>query len=360
VLYDALQVRGGAEHVALTVARCHGAADLCVGYVDRGHFSRRALAGIEVLNLNARVPTAPGQALRLLRAFARNGRLPNDYQWALYSGSYAPVAVHRGLAARNVLYCHTPPRFIYDLKPYYRSSCPAWQRPLFERLVAYVKPRYEAAVQRMDAVIANSENVRRRLQQHLGIAAQVIHPPCCIEDLKWETPQGYYLSTARVEPYKRIEHIVEAFRHMPSQHLIVTSGGSDLGRLQRLAAGTSNIRFTDWVDRATLRTLLGGTIATIYLPHDEDFGISPIESMAAGKPVIGVAEGGLLETIVPGATGLLLEPAFGVEDLIAAVQTLTPARAAEMRSACERRARAFSVARFWRALAPILDGQSHP
>ena len=95
-----------------------------------------------------------------------------------------------------------------------------------------------------------------------------------------------------------------------------------------------------------MRSLIGGAIATIYVAQDEDFGMSPVESMAAGKPVIGVAEGGLLETVLPGETGTLLPSAFSAGDLAAAIAQLSPARAAAMRRAAEVRAAFFSRARF--------------
>ncbi|MBN2702197.1 MAG: glycosyltransferase, partial [Methylothermaceae bacterium] len=108
-----------------------------------------------------------------------------------------------------------------------------------------------------------------------------------------------------------------------------------------LAEGASNIQFVGWVDDEGLRCLIGRAVATIYLPRDEDFGMSPVESMAAGKPVIGVAEGGVLETVVDGKTGILLPPDPSPEAVCQAVKRLGPVRARTMREACEIRARRF-------------------
>jgi glycosyltransferase involved in cell wall biosynthesis len=91
---------------------------------------------------------------------------------------------------------------------------------------------------------------------------------------------------------------------------------------------------------------------------DEDFGMSPVESMAAGKPVIGVAEGGLLETVVDGETGLLLRPGFDASDVCAAVQTLTPSLAQAMRQACEARSKRFDTAHFVQRMREVLTGPS--
>ena len=86
------------------------------------------------------------------------------------------------------------------------------------------------------------------------------------------------------------------------------SGACERARLEALASGATNIVFLGEVAAQSLVDVLGRCVATIYLPRDEDFGMSPVKSMAAGKPVIGVADGGLLETVVDGETGILLPP----------------------------------------------------
>src|SRR5690606_17754944 len=145
---------------------------------------------------------------------------------------------------------------------------------------------------------------------------------------------------------KRVRTIIEAFLTMPDRQLVVASGGDQDVELRALARGATNIRFTGWIDDKELKVLIGGAIATIYIPVQEDFGMSPVESMAAGKPVIGVAEGGLLETIVHDETGLLLQPNPGVPDVVEAVRVLSEQRALEMRAACEARAELFTRDRF--------------
>ena len=91
--------------------------------------------------------------------------------------------------------------------------------------------------------------------------------------------------------------IVKAFKKMPDKRLVVVSGGADMPGIKQIAEESPNIEVLGWISEARLCDLMGRCIATIYIPRDEDFGISPVESMAAGKPVIGVQEGGLLETV---------------------------------------------------------------
>jgi glycosyltransferase involved in cell wall biosynthesis len=282
------------------------------------------------------------------------------YDWVLYSGSVAPEAVYNHPGGLNLYYCHTVPRFAYDLRHHYESSGPLLRRAGARILGAWTRSRYPRALRRMDRVIANSENVRCRLLRYIGVDAEVIHPPCDVAGYRWRGQGDYYLSTARLEPYKRVDLLVEAFRAMPEKRLVITSGGSCEEELRGMASGAPNIEVTGWVDRERLRELIGNCIATLYIPCDEDFGISPVESLAAGKPVIGVAEGGLLETLVQGETGVLIEPEPAVADLVSAVTAMNPEHAGALRAACERRAGAFSGERFLARMRTLVAGAAAP
>jgi len=358
VLYDFLLVRGGAERLTLTLLRDLPGVDLCFGFRDPQAFSEADIAGINTIDLGATTRLPVWRSLKVMRAFAHQTRFLDGYDWALFSGTNAPLAVHNHPAGANYYYCHTLPRFVYDLRDYYLQRYPLAVQPGLLALIAYVQPRYEQAIARMDTIIANSENVRSRLRRYLGRDAVVINPPCEVDYFQWGGQGGYYLSTARIEPFKRVDLLVETFKRMPDQRLIITSGGSQLLALRRLAADAPNITFTGWLDDAALRQLIGNAIATLYVAKDEDFGMSPVESMAAGKPVIGVAEGGLLETVLDGETGLLLPPELTAEAIANAVRTLNARRALTMREACERRARRFSREIFLEKMWAILPLQA--
>lgn len=354
VLYDYLHCRGGAEQVTLEIAQSVPHAELCCAYRDMEAFPHALLRDLKVIDLGTGFRDGILRNLGALYAFQRRTAFLADYDWAFFGGAFAPLgAIHRPTGP-NALYCHTIPRFIYDLKAYYLERTPRWRRPALKAMIGYVQPRYETALASIKTVVANSENVRGRLKRHLNREAQVIHPPCNIERFHWEGQGDYYLSTARLEPLKRVEIVVEAFKKMPEKRLMVASGGSELERLKTLAGGAANIRFTGWIDEEELQRLAGNAIATLYMARDEDFGMSPVESMAAGKPVIGAAEGGLLETVVPEKTGLLI-PA-DPEAVVEAVEALPPARAAAMRSGCEARAARFSTDRFRQAVRGVVDG----
>ncbi|NCA22469.1 MAG: glycosyltransferase, partial [Crocinitomicaceae bacterium] len=145
---------------------------------------------------------------------------------------------------------------------------------------------------------------------------------------------------------KRVDLIIEAFMNMPEKKLVVASGGSQLNFLRAMAGQSKNIYFLDWVCEEKLIELIGNSLASIYIPLDEDFGMSAVESMSAGKPVIGVAEGGLMESVIDGVTGILLPKNPQVEDICAAVHAMTKSMALSMRGSCEDRANYFSEANF--------------
>jgi len=358
VLHDYFESAEGGGKLSLILAKALD-ADLAYGFKtgDHPYFERGAFAGEEHdLGCNSRVPV--WRQLRLARFFQEKTLFLKAYDQAIYSGFYAPMAVINHDGKKNLYYCHTPPRFIYDQRYFYLSMIPFWQRPILLGLIYYIKPRYEKAITRMDTIIANSENVRHRLRRYLGYDAVVVYPPCETAHFRWQGQGDFYLSTARLDPLKRVDLIVRAFIKMPDKKLVITSGGPESDRLKRLARSATNITFTGWSGEETLRRLIGNTIATIYIPKEEDFGMSPVESMAAGKPVVGVAEGGLLESVLDGETGVLLRPDPREEDIIDAIRSMDRTTALRMRESCEERAQQFDAKVFIEKMRRVMEGSA--
>lgn len=324
ILYDYMQVKGGAESVTLTICNQIPEMDLVTAFTAPEAFPKAPIAAERIKTLVSPTSRPGWQVLKSALAFEHKTQFLKDYEMLIFSGSLAPLAIRHSRAAKNIYYCHTPPRFVYDLREYYLDAATRLQRPALKALIAYLQPRYEDAIGKMDKVLANSKNVQDRLQRFLGVDSEVLYPPVDTERFKWMSDGDYFLSTARLEPLKRVDLIVEAFKQMPDEKLIVTSGGSQLQALKRLAADASNIEFTGWVTEECLAELVGHCKATIYIPKDEDFGMSPVESIAAGKLVIGVNEGGVCESVVDGVSGILLDSAgFNIDRLISAVTSIT-------------------------------------
>lgn len=276
------------------------------------------------------------------------------YDLVICSGTWAIAASNNH---PSVWYCHTPARWLYHPHDSQEAVRAAIQNPLYRMLItSFIKPfsiywkqKDQKYVRQFDKIFCNSLNVRDRVKAYYGEEAHqkssVIYPPISTERFRWLGQKNFYLSTARLDSLKRVDRIVNAFKKIPDKNLVVISGGPDLDKLRISAAGFQNITVLGWVSESRLQNLIGSCIATIYIPVDEDFGMSPVESMAAGKPCIGVREGGLKETIIQGVTGYLCENA-SEEEIIAAITAMTPERALEMREPCISWSRKFSEQKF--------------
>jgi len=357
VLHDYFASAEGGGRLSFELARGIG-ADLGYGFKVKGHpfFEPGRFTGTEYqISTPVRLPV--WRQLRLARAFGRDTGFLHDYDAVLYSGFYSPLAVQHHSGKKNIYYCHTPPRYIYDQRDFFFSLIPGWQRPVLMGFNSYFRPKYEEAVAEMDVILANSGTVRDRIKKYLGLNSTIVHPPCDLNKFTWQEPKGFFLSTARLDPLKRVDMIVKAFQKLPDQRLVVVSGGTEFEHIVRLADGFDNIEVLGWVDEKMLQKLLSTCLATIYIPKDEDFGMSPVESMAAGKSVIGIAEGGLLETVVDGETGVLL-PAddISVSLISQTVNRFSRKLVMEMKEACEQRAALFSLDIFLRKMKTIIAG----
>ncbi len=231
IFYDFMAVNGGAEKLTQTLLDHLPGTDFCAAFVNPKVFPVIGSPGGRVFDLGADSKVPLWRILRVIWAFERDCPALVGYEWALFSGIYAPFAVTRRRRGRNILYCHTIPRFCFDLREHYMRKVPWIARPVLSALIAVVIRKYTRALARMDVVVANSENVRKRLLQHFGRDAVVVHPPVDIRRFQWGGDGGYYISLARLEDFKRVDVVVRAFMLMPHRRLVVASGGSELERL---------------------------------------------------------------------------------------------------------------------------------
>jgi len=353
VLYDYLQVKGGAEQVALSMAGHYPDSELVISSINANNFD---LSSSELVNTRAlqRFSTiSPLRVLKAINVFKHSNAYINQYDQLIYSGFYAPLAIQQRTLGNNIYYCHTPPRYLYDLKNYYEEKLGIVGSLLLQRFSEWYRPQYEDAIGQMDIVLANSKNVQNRLKRYLNIDSIVINPPVNIDQFRFLGQSDYYISLARLEPYKQVDKIIEAFKLMPDKKLLITSGGSDYHRLKKLANSANNITFTGWLQNTELAELLGNSIASIYIAKDEDFGMSPVESQASGKPVIGMADGGLLETVKHEETGLLINKNLVINDIIEAVDWMTPSKALGLKNRCINNAKQFGADIFFKKMGKV-------
>jgi glycosyltransferase involved in cell wall biosynthesis len=355
ILHDYFRFMEGGGRLSLILAQ-YLKADLGYGFKIKNHpfFDVHRIKGKE-FDLGVFGYLTGWRNIGLIQAFKNRTGFLKQYNTAVYSGFYAPMAVSNHSEGKNIYYCHTPPRFIYDQREFYLSRYPVWVHPVINSMVAFYQPQYEMAAKKMDCVVTNSNNVKKRIKKYLDLNATVVYPPCETEKFKWIGQEGYYLSAARLDPLKRVDVIVEAFKKMPDKRLVVISGGPEAKLISKNARKFRNIEFLGNVSDKLYHRLLGECIATIYIPKDEDFGMTPIESMAAGKPVIGVRAGGLVESIEHNETGILIPPTPVKEDVIEAVEQLDKRNAKIMMSSCQKRAKQFDVNIFISKISEILN-----
>lgn len=250
--------------------------------------------------------------------------------------------------ARHVCYCHTPMRYLWEMYPAYRNewtrSC--WKRTLIMPFANYMRLWDYASAARVDEFVANSENVRRRIWKTYRRKSKVIRPPVAVETFYWRAPEDYYLIVSELVPYKRVDAAVRAFNRN-GRKLRIVGDGPEYKSLRRIAA--SNVEFCGRVTDEDLRELYARCHAYV-MPGEEDFGISAVEALASGKPVIALARGGALD-IVPEFGGLLyLEP----EGLLQAIDLWDEMATEIDPHALQAYAALFSEAEFARQMRSIL------
>lgn len=218
----------------------------------------------------------------------------------------------------HICYCLAPTRYVWDLDAYIaREGFGAAVELGLRPLVAALRRWDYAAAQRVDHFIAISTEIQQRIQTFYDRDSVIIYPP--VDTARFQpsaTIEDYFLVVSRLIPYKRIDLAVQAATRL-GVPLKVGGKGRDLDRLKELAGPT--VEFLSYVPDADLPDLMARCKAFIF-PGLEDFGITPVQAQAAGRPVIAYAGGGALDTVIPSKTGVLFADTT-VDSLMAAMQS---------------------------------------
>ena len=207
-----------------------------------------------------------------------------------------------GAESFHLCYCYTPVRYAWDLYHTYMRSAGRLRRLAAAPVLSYLRQWDYAAARRVDAFVAISNAVRRRIEKHYGRTATVLHPPADIGFYRPAPPGergSYFFLMARHVPYKRTDLAVRAFNTL-GLPLYVAGGGPESRRLRAMAR--PNVRFFGPIDNVGARYMMARCKAFI-LPQEEDFGITSVEAQACGRPVIAYGRGGALDSVVDGVTG---------------------------------------------------------
>jgi glycosyltransferase involved in cell wall biosynthesis len=244
--------------------------------------------------------------------------------------------------ALHVCYMHTPTRWLWEDRVSYIDELPQprvikrFLQPLLHRLRQWDR----LAAERPDIILTNSEISRQRISRYYRRNAEIIHPPVDLSSIPLSNHSGsYWVTGGRLVAYKRFDLTVRAFAKL-NIPLKVFGIGPEYERLKKIAGPKTE--FLGRISDAEKIDVISGSIGFIH-PQIEDFGITAVEAMAAGKPVIAYGKGGACETVLPGITGLHLE-AQQWEDIGDAVIRFDPTTFD--RTAIRKHAEQFSKERF--------------
>jgi glycosyltransferase involved in cell wall biosynthesis len=239
----------------------------------------------------------------------------SDYDLVLTTNSACAKGVVTAPGTLNICYCYTPCRYLWDLYHEYTRDHPA--RFLMAPMAHWMRAWDRLAADRVDHFVAISHEVADRIERHYRRDSEVVYPPVDVERIRpnQRPPEDFYLVVSRLVSYKRVDLAVAAASRL-GRRLVVVGRGPEMKRLQAMAGPT--VEFRGWLDDAEITKLYAQCRALLF-PGYEDFGITPVEAQAAGRPVIAYARGGALETVVDGATGVFFEEQ-SIDALVAAIE----------------------------------------
>ena len=221
------------------------------------------------------------------------------------------VPVH----VKHICYCHSPPRYLWDMTDVYANDMTWMKRTIFRTLVPHLRKFDQSAACNVHHFIANSRFVADRIKLFYNRVAAVIHPPASVEHFDNCRPrEDFYLIVAQLVPYKRVDLAVQAFNR--SGHKLVVIGEGSQFKQLRAAAG-NNVQLLGKQPFSVLKDHYERCKAFVF-PGIEDFGITAVEAQAAGAPVIAVRSGGSLDTVLENQTGVFFDEQ-NVDSLIDAI-----------------------------------------
>ncbi len=311
IVHDWLTNLGGAERVVLAISQAFPQAPIFTSVYNTDKLPEFTQKNIQTSYLQ-HWPLAKShhQLYPLARMRAFESFDFKDYDIVISSSSAEAKSIITDSITLHVAYIHTPIRYYWSgYRDYLKSPGLGFLSPL-ARIILPLKIKKLrsfdfATAQRPDLILTNSKTVQNRTREYYKRDSTVIYPPVDIDrfDLKQAKEGDYYLVVSRLIPYKKVEIAVRAMSEL-GKRLIVVGTGSQKEKLEKKAG--PSIEFQGALSDDDITKLYLGSKALIFTA-DEDFGITPLESMAAGKPVICYGHGGATESIIDGVTGIYFD-----------------------------------------------------
>ena len=306
IVHDYFVQDGGAERVAIELARLLPSARIYTTFFDAQRFGGRIdPARVHTWPLAGRFDERRFRALLPLYPAYFSALDLRGYDLVVSSSSAFAKAIRTSHRHVHVAYIHAPMRFAWQFEAYERGSSLGRGARFAGRVLSRPLRTWDRRTsEQPDHLVASSRAVRERIRDWWGRDADVIYPPVDTDEVPLSTvDDGFLLVAARLLAYRRVDLAVDAATST-GRRLVVVGDGPEQRALERRAG--PSVTFEGYVPRARLLDLFARCSAYL-VPGEEDFGIAPVEAMAAGKPVVAINRGGSAETIVDGVTGVLFE-----------------------------------------------------
>lgn len=357
LVHDYLREYGGAERVLEVLHDMFPQAPVYTAYYNPEKLGRNLSDWDIRTSWMQRVPFA-NKLLSPFRLFAVMMFESFDFRgYDLVISSSSAVYMAKSVITKpetlHISYIHTPPRYLYGYTTAFDYKKRWWTRIGGMLINHIMRPIDFAVSQRPDVMVANSENIRRRIAKFYRRDSVVIYPPVDIEPfLKVKKQVGdYYIYFGRLDPGKRIDLLIEACNQLKAPFKIIGRGkGAEFEKLKKIAGPT--IEFLGFVPDDQMIPLIARAKALLLSSEDEDFGITPIEAQAAGTPVVALRAGGYLETVIEGKTGLFFDEPT-VASLVEVLQRFDPHRFKEID--CRKNAQCFAKEKFVKEVLQLIQ-----
>ncbi|MBI1833536.1 MAG: glycosyltransferase [Candidatus Andersenbacteria bacterium] len=352
IFHNYLDNIGGAERVTLTLARELG-ADVVSTVVDQSKLQKLGFT-IPVKTIGWIPTNAPFRQQAASFRF-RLLDISSHYDFFIIAGDWAISAAvnHKP----NLWYCYSPIREIWDYASTIKKTLvPLPLHPAYDMWAGvnrYLNRRYVSHVQK---IVCDSKLVQQRVKKYLNRESDVIYPPVDTQRFYHAPADNYWLAVNRLFSHKRIELQLEAMRKLPAERLIIVGSYEKSRHFQSYARKIKqllppNVEIRSWVSEKELLSLYAHCRGLLATAHQEDFGLTPVEAMAAGKPVVAVDEGGYRETVIQDITGKLVPPSA---EAIASAMSEVGKKSDGYADACRTRAAEFDTTTFISRISRVI------
>jgi glycosyltransferase involved in cell wall biosynthesis len=306
LVHDYLTQRGGAERVFELLCKRYPEADIFTSLYDA---QKSIDLGERIINTTflQKIPGATKYFRMLAPLYFPAFRSLDlqDYDLIISSSTSFAKAVQKKPQARHICFCHNVTRFLWDTETYLREYGDyRYFAPLIEKVFQIIRNLDLKYAQEPDLYIANSSIVAQRIEKIYHKQATVVNYPINTNNFVFsDTKEEYYLASARMISYKRLDIIVEAFNWL-GWNLLISGDGPEQEKLK--AQALPNIQFLGHVSDRERKNLFSKA-KSIIVAALEDYGLVPVEANASGTPVIAYGAGGVLDTQIPGKTGVFFQ-----------------------------------------------------